>query len=133
MFGKHFTHWAISPQPTPLCVCARVLCIYTCAYAVGRRQLWVSCCVVLYLFFKLLMIFFVDFTLCTPIHSSTVPLYLLLQPPKRQAQKKNVTEAVVCHSQSHSILFNPYIFICKYSLQRVVNLAQDLWLLHYQD
>lgn len=40
-----------------------------------------------------------------------IPLYLLLQPPPRQAQKKNlVTEAVVCHSHTVYSLIHISLF-----------------------
>ena len=69
-------------------------------------------------------------------HSSPLPfipaLCLCNLPPPKEKENL-VVEAVVCHSESHSILFCPHFFACKCSLQWVISLVQGLWLLlHYQ-
>jgi hypothetical protein len=59
---------------------------------------------------------------------------------KQQQQKRNIENISSSHRGScsvsqcvHSISLCPYIFICKGSLQWVIGLVQDLWLLwHHQ-
>lgn len=62
---------------------------------------------------------------------------LLLQPlstttenKKQSTAKHRITEAVVCHSVSHSIPLPPHI-TCKGSVQWLIGLLQGLWLLWY--
>jgi hypothetical protein len=81
--------------------------------------------------------FFVNFMSCTPIplipppHSLIAALLSCNLPTTKE--KYFVVEAVVCHSESHSVPFCPHFFAYKCSLQWLVCLAQGLWfLLFYQ-
>lgn len=114
---------------------------------VVRNQAWV----LLFLFVCLFSVLFLNFLLflceIRIIHSNLFPLPGPLYVPSAlvtfPAKKWNkikfkrkfnlIMEAAVWLSESHSIIFSPYIFICRGSLQGVVGLVRDLWLLlHYK-
>lgn len=84
---------SISPAHPFMCVYVCVMYMNVCyAYLRVHMQMAEDNCeflsVSIFIFFLNFLGFFVDFTLCTPTHSSPAPLYLLLQPLEKTSTKE---------------------------------------------
>jgi hypothetical protein len=70
----------------------------------------------------------VSFASCTLVFIFPSPIYPLpLHFPQINKYLKLTVEAIVCHSESHSVSLCPHIVTCTCFLQWVIGLVWDLW------